>query len=96
MDTATTIYDLDWRQHAACRPTPELFFTGSKERNARAVHICTNHCPVLRQCRDDAIAAKPAHCVQAGIVWIGPKSGTEGRVGAYQPQARGCGSECGR
>jgi hypothetical protein len=91
-----TIDDVDWRQRAACKPIPELFFTGSKERNARAVHICRNHCPVLSQCRDDAIKAKPAHCVQAGIVWVGSKGHIEGRMGANQPKPHGCGSECAR
>lgn len=89
-----TIDDLDWRQHATCRNIPDLFFGGSKERNARAVHICHNHCPVLTQCRADAEAAQPAHCVQGGIVWIGGKSGTTGRVGAYQPHPRDCDGAC--
>lgn len=91
----TATIDLDWRQHATCRSNPDLFFTDSKEHNARAAHLCTTHCPVLEPCRRDAVAAKPVHCVQAGIVWVGPLAGRDGRMGAYQPKARGCGPECG-
>lgn len=36
---------------------------------ALAVHFCRHHCPVLTQCRADAIARPYRGVVAGGIVW---------------------------
>lgn len=49
--------DPDWKRRAACRryPHPEHFFDMSADPAGIEIvlnSLCTEHCPVLRECRD--------------------------------------------
>lgn len=57
-----------WRRFAICAQQPELWEEGGGN-NAKAVHMCVRHCPVLEPCRADAEEHRPQSGVQGGIVW---------------------------
>lgn len=59
----------DWRDRAACvGQDPELFFSDWVADQDKAIRICAS-CPVLAQCRADALATEPviAHGIRAGL-----------------------------
>ena len=65
----------EWQDKAACKgPNHAIFFPPSRlerridkrQREARAKEIC-EQCPVLRQCRDHAIAIGEQHGIWGGL-----------------------------
>jgi hypothetical protein len=59
---------INWRLQAACRgDNAELFFQPATR--ATALHICRTHCPVLEQCRREALAHPPVALVMGGLAW---------------------------
>ena len=60
-----------WRERAACRGHVDLFFPGEHAATAevvRAIRAMCAACPVLAECREDALTAPEApHRWQAGM-----------------------------
>jgi hypothetical protein len=47
--------DIDWRQFARCRTSPDKWHTGmGASGGGWARHQCLYHCPVLAECHQDA------------------------------------------
>lgn len=80
----------DWAQHGACRNLPDLFT--ADHHAAAAIHLCTDHCPVLTQCAADRAATRRDRLigvVQAGIAHNAsgqPRTGPLGEVQCYRCQ----------
>jgi hypothetical protein len=61
-----------WREDAACRSDPDLWFESGSARWAEAAHICLRHCPVLEKCGTTLLAelrrgVRPQDAVVAGV-----------------------------
>lgn len=83
-----------WVERAACRHDPDLWFNGYTTR--RAAHICLNHCPVLRQCRDEVKRKRPLWGVEGGVAWICKRNSNflHGRPRVHQPDPVPCDTYC--
>lgn len=58
---------MNWRQNAACVGVdPELFFTATYEDRKEALAVCAR-CPVIDQCRDDALRDLFQYGVRGGM-----------------------------
>lgn len=70
---ATTPTDGPWWHRAACRGISwRLFFPDSRSFASLAIDHC-RHCPVITQCRRDAVDQGKAYGVWAGQLWIDGK-----------------------
>lgn len=90
-----------WWTRVACARTGELHLaepkqgpTGAGTPQAKAVHICLHHCPVLRQCREDTLAHPPRGMTQGGLVWRDGANTRRPRPAQEQPPDPGCGPWC--
>jgi hypothetical protein len=81
----------DWRDRAACRHDPDLWFTGGDRTTA--VHICRAHCPVIAACREALQRTEISYGVMAGMAFAGDgvrmkKWGSGKSVGVCGPGCR--------
>lgn len=87
-----------WWQLAGCTETADLHtapvtsgHTDPGSPQAKAVHICLQHCPVFAQCERDIADRPPIGIVQAGVLW--PDTHHR-RPSAVQPPDPGHGPWC--
>jgi hypothetical protein len=86
----TVIVTHDWRDSAACRADPDLFFAEQSEAIAYARHICRRHCPVFDDCAD--WTAGLPRTLRVGAVLAGQRYDKDGRVAKRAPEmVRVCG-----
>jgi hypothetical protein len=91
--TAGTAYGLDsprdaagwWERGACTRVDPDLHASVRWVDRAEALHICLTHCPVLAQCRADALARPYRSMVVGGLAF-----GTDAKPSTYPGPARSC------
>jgi hypothetical protein len=81
---------VNWQERGACRHDPDLWFTGS-ERTA-AVHICRNHCPVIRDCLEALHGTEISYGVMAGLAFAA--DGVRMTAWGVGKGAKACGSYC--
>lgn len=75
---------LSWQQRAACRSwDPEVFFA-EKDRGL-ALHVCRQHCEVVRKCLLWSRRVKTTYSVQGGVVWT--ETGAASKLG-HTPDRR--------
>lgn len=94
-ETLVDRIDRRWWHHAACKDKPAFTVDPAHGpvnlARAQARHICMAHCPVLRQCLNDAMENPPNGVVQGGLVW--ENWGTAKPL-REQPDDPGCGPWC--
>ena len=83
-----------WRLQVACRDDPDMWLGEVKTANARAVHICVAHCPVLDACRADTGRQTPVGGIQAGLRWTDSVTANRQGPTANQPDDPGHGHWC--
>lgn len=58
----------EWWEAAWCSGMDQdVFFTESNR--SLALHYCQVHCPVVRQCNQEALRVRPAYAVQGGVAF---------------------------
>lgn len=83
--------DPNWMRRGACANTGDLFCSDHTDDEAKAIHLCRRHCPVLDQCKAHAAQDTPVGLVQAGARWHSPpKTGIQ----QTQPHDPGHGDWC--